>query len=560
MKKLELLLNAGKITILIIVFLFLIGNVKPYYEAKDAHLYEIVAVNLSNGIYSDTNNLLQETKRSEFVGSNWIQTNQGDTAIPISGAGLAVIGTFFYVLGGHVGLLLLSPIFAILLLIFTERIATNLFGKYVGLLALLFLATSNLLYRNSILLQTEAVFSVFFILGTFFLIKSLKTKKNYQFFLASLFFMFTAFIRTNGIIFFPIEIGVLIGYFAISNYPRIRISKSTLKTAVLILIPLIIFAGFYLAHNAYFYGDPFTNYLSQLESNTSYETDVKSLVKFETQDFENAREYSKYFLPYQFPAVFNRTSENLENTLAEEWLGTLALLILSTILFVSLWKRKRRTELIVFAVLIAGNLWFFSSITTELRASVGVAARYMLPGFTLTSIIFGYLIIEFFRLNPQKNLIRKILKISGIIVLIGFFSVAFYFWPTMDGILNTGIDIANIEKFASRYPLDLEGLENNDVGLAANTDRIREYGVIPFILYPPNVISSDSVILLKKILQDGYDVYVLKEPTTKYEKDSLRFLINEHGFMIKDHSKSFCKIVIDEEGKFQKTDNICLEN
>lgn len=559
MKKLELLLNAGKITILIIVFLFLIGNVKPYYEAKDAHLYEIVAVNLSNGIYSDTNNLLQETKRSEFVGSNWIQTNQGDTAIPMSGGGLAVIGTFFYVLGGHVGLLLLSPIFAILLLIFTERIATNLFGKYVGLLALLFLATSNLLYRNSILLQTEAVFSVFFILGTFFLIKSLKTKKNYQFFLASLFFMFTAFIRTNGIIFFPIEIGVLIGYFAISNYPRIRISKSTLKTAVLILIPLIIFAGFYLAHNAYFYGDPFTNYLSQLESNTSYETDVKSLVKFETQDFENAREYSKYFLPYQFPAVFNRTSENLENTLAEEWLGTLALLILSTILFVSLWKRKRRTELIVFAVLIAGNLWFFSSITTELRASVGVAARYMLPGFILTSIIFGYLIIEFFRLNPQKNLIRKTLKISGIIVLIGFFSVAFYFWPTMDGILNTGIDIGNIEKFASRYPLDLEGLENNDVGLAANTDRIREYGVIPFILYPPNVISSDSVILLKKILQDGYNVYVLKEPTAKYEKDSLRFLTNEHGFIIKDHSKSFCKILI-EEGKFQKSDDVCLKN
>jgi len=247
MKKLDFLLNAGKIIVILVVFIFIVGNIEPYYEAKDAYLYEVVAVNLSNGIYSDTNELLQETKRFEFIGSNWIQTNQGDTAIPQSGAGLAVIGAFFYVLGGHAGLLLLSPIFAILLLIFTERIATNLFGKYVGLLALLFLATSNLLYRNSILLQTEAVFSVFFILGTFFLIKSLKTKKNYQFFLASMFFMFTAFIRTNGIIFFPIEISVLIGYFAISNYPRIRISKSTLKTAVLILIPLIIFVGFYLA-------------------------------------------------------------------------------------------------------------------------------------------------------------------------------------------------------------------------------------------------------------------------------------------------------------------------
>jgi len=560
-KKNDYLLNVGKIVILVVVFVFLVGNIEPYYEGKDAHLYGIVAVNLSNGIYSDTNNLLQETGRSEFVGSNWIQTIQ-DTAIPMSGAGLSVIGAFFYILGGYTGLLLLSPIFAVLLLVFSERIATNLFGKYAGLLALLFLATSNLLYRNSISLQTEAVFSTFFILGAFFLIKSLKTRKNYQFFLTSLFFVFAAFIRTNGIIFFPIEISVIVGYFVITN-PRIKITKSTLKTAVLILIPLIIFAGFYLAHNAYFFGDPFTNYLSQLESSTGYETEAGSLVKFETQDFENAREYSKYLLPYQFPAVFNRSSENLENTLGEEWLGVLTFLMLSAILLISLLKRKKRTELIIFSVLIIANLWFYSSITTELRASAGVAARFMLPGFTLTSIIFGYVIVEFFNLNLQgKKIVPrtiKSLKIIGFIVLIGFFSTAFYFWPTMDGILNTGINLENVEKLSSRYPLDLEGLDKNSVVVAVNADRVRDYGFIPFGLSNPDNLKGESVDLLKQIMQEGYEVYTLKESTTKLEKEYLRFLINEYGFTIKEHSESFCKIDFSDSQNLEN-DETCIND
>jgi len=586
MKKSDLALNIGKISIILLVAVFLIGNIIPYYEAKDAHLYGIAAVNLSNGIYSDTNELLEETGRSEFVGSNWIQTIH-DTAIPMSGAGLFVIGAFFYILGGYTGLLLVSPIFAILLLVFSERIATNLFGKYVGLLALLFLATSNLLFRNSISLQTESVFSVFLILGAFFLIKALKYRKSHQFFLASLFFVFSAFIRINGIIFLPAEIFVIVGYFIFTTIRQERLvnyknqiatskskiyitklfSKSKLKTGILILIPWIIFFIFYFSYNAYFFGDALTNYGSVESSNIGkiYETKPDSLLKFEKQDFENLKEYSKYLLPYQMPAIFNRSADNFENILGNEWLGGITLLILLSILLFSLFKKKKRIELLTFSALILANLWFFSAITTEHRASFGVAGRYMLPGFILSSIIYGFIIMEFFNfrgLTKKKSVIFsiKFLKVIVVILLVGFFFFAFYFWPTMDGIVNSEINFNNIEKFASRYPLDLEGLENNDVGMAANTDRIREYGVIPFILYPPNVISNDSVILLKKILQDDYDVYVLKEPTTKYEKDSLRVLTNEHGFIIKDHSKSFCKILIGEEGKFQKSDDICLKN
>jgi len=588
MKKSDLALNIGKISIILLVGVFLIGNIIPFYMASDAYLYGIAAVNLSQGVYSVTNELLEKTGRIEFTGGeNWIKTIH-NTTVPFSGAGLSVIAAFFYLIAGYPGIFLTTPIFAILLMIFIDRIATNLFGKYVGLVALLFLASSNLLFRNSISLQTESVFSVFLVLGAFFLIKAFKCRKNYQFFLASLFFVFSAFIRINGIIFLPVEIFVIAGYFILTTVRQEKLvnfsnqittsklkinvvnlfSKPRFKTVILILIPLIIFIIFYLSYHAYFFGEAFTNYgIVSTESsiNKTYEIEPYSLLKFEKQDFENLKEYSKYLLPYQFPAVFNRSSENFENVLGNEWLGIVFLLVLLFILSFSFFKKKKRMELLTFSALILANLWFFSSITTEYRASFGVAGRFMLPSFALCSILYGFIIVEFFNLTLQnrKKLVRKIvksLKVVVFIVLIGFFCFAFYFWPTMDGMLNTGINFGNIKEFASRYPLDLEGLKNNDVIVATRTDSISEYGVIIFDLDQADAIKDDSIILLKQIIQDGYDVYVLKEPTTEYEKDSLRVLTNEHGFIIKDHSKSFCKILIGEEGKFQKTDNICLEN
>ena len=464
MKKSDFVLNIGKIVIIIVVAVFLVGNIIPFYEADDAHLYGVVAVNLSQGIYSETNELLEESGRLEFVGANRIITIH-NTSVPMSGAGLSVVAAFFYLIGGYPGIFLTSAIFGILLMIFTERIATNLFGKYVGLFALLFLATSNLLFRNSISLQTESVFSVFFVLGAFFLIKALKSRKNYQFFLASLFFVFCSFIRINGIIFLPAEIFVIIGYIIFTairqeklvNYKNQMVvsqlkinftklfSKSKLKTMILILLPWIIFVAFYFSYHDYFFGEAFTNYgiiSSKANINAIYETGPESLLKFENQDFENLKEYSKYLLPYQFPAVFNRISENFEDVLGSEWLGALSLLILLTILTISLLKKKNRIELLTFSALILANLWFFSSITTELRASYGVAGRYMLPGFALCSIMFGYIIVEFFNLSLQRRrklvgITIKSLKIIVLILLIGFFFIAFYFWPTMDGIFSS---------------------------------------------------------------------------------------------------------------------------
>ena len=74
-----------------------------------------------------------------------------------------------YAVFGIPGLVLLNPAITISLIFVSERISTKLFGKYVGLLTLLFLATSNLIFRNSLRLQSDIVFSVFILFLVAFL-------------------------------------------------------------------------------------------------------------------------------------------------------------------------------------------------------------------------------------------------------------------------------------------------------------------------------------------------------------------------------------------------------
>jgi hypothetical protein len=110
------LIDFSKIIIILIAAMYLIGNFTVYYEAKDAYLYGIEAVNFSEGIYSISNELLTETGKIEFVGDNYRKTIQGD-AVPSSGVGTPLLGTLFYILGGQYGLFYLGPILGILFLI-----------------------------------------------------------------------------------------------------------------------------------------------------------------------------------------------------------------------------------------------------------------------------------------------------------------------------------------------------------------------------------------------------------------------------------------------------------
>jgi len=540
----------------------------PFYDKQDApYQFALISVNLANGVYSISNELLQNTGNEEFVGNNWLKTNQ-NTAVPKEGPRLGLIGAVFFTMGSYYGLFYLTPIFAILLLISSERISSNLFGKYVGFLTLIILATSNLLFRNSIRLQSDVVFSFIILWAFFFLIKYFRGSKEKYLFFSTVLFAFGAIVRLNGIVFLPVEIIFLIGIFVFQKYNSGKKIpnkvRKYLKVTLYLCVPWLVVVSGFLIYNEHYFGTPVVTHL-ELNKSKNYESEPISLIQFEKQDFENLKAYSKYLLPYQFPAVYNSLDSNYDSVLGKNWLGIISTILLSAILIVSLKIKQKRLEIIILFLMILAHVWFFSAITTENRAEAGVAGRFMIPVFTFSSMMISFLIITGLKSNYFKNnvtrIVIKILKLLFVGIIVIFIVGAFYYSNPVQIIAENGVEFKNPQPYAARYPLDMEGLTKSSVILARNMDYALDYGVIPMKLAVPYAISDDSVILLKKILQDGYDVYVFKDSTKKQytQKDSLRVLINEHGFIIKDHSKSFCKILIGEEGKFQKTDDICLK-
>lgn len=70
--------------------------------------------------------------------------------------------------------------------------------------------------------------------------------------------------------------------------------------------------------------------------------------------------------------------------------------------------------------------------------------------------------------------------------------------------------------------------------------------------------SSDSVNLLEKIIKEGHDVNTFKIPFTVHEKNMINSLVNEHGFILKDYSKTFCKMELSYDKAV--SDENCINN
>lgn len=565
----------AKILIITVFTVYVIGSFEPYYQGTDSYLYGIISKNLSIGEYSISNYHLEETGRDEFVGGNWVKTVQ-DNAIPVGGIGLPIIATFFYIIGGNYGLFYLTPIFGILFLITGERVTTKLFGKYVGLLTLLFLFTNHLIFRNSLNLQTDVIFSLFFILGAYFLIKFLKDYQNYSIFLASSFFVISTLIRVNGIVTFPAEVAILGGVVIYKiimkkksvDFNRLSFKKATLS-GILLITPWIIFLIFWFSFNDYYFDDPFTNYrleARKFDPDIHGGSQVSSLLSIKYQDFENLKEFSQYLLPYQFPALNNQLDNQSDLVFGEKWLGIIFIVILAIILFTSLILKKNRKEILILAILALSVVWFLSSITTEGRAELkSLPARYMIPSFALTSMIFSLAIVnvlksDFISEKIGKNFL-KILKIFIICILSIFFIFAFIFFPPTQGYLDKEIKFNNPVLFAEKYPLDLEGLNEYSIVLARQSDYAIDYGVTPFNYVEKREISQKSMELLHELIRDGNGVFVFKEETNGRETEEISTMVNEYGFVLKDFSNTFCKIEINShEDKILNSDLDCLRN
>jgi len=367
------LLKIVKITIIVFISFSVLGHFIPFFEGSNSYFYGIASILFTEEGVTKSNPFLEKYETNEFLVENWLRTDQNEM-VPVSGHGLITLGGIFYFFGGYFGLYYLSPIFFIILLVVSERIATNLFGKYAGLITLILLSTSNLLFRNSIQLHTESLFCLMFILGTYFLIKFGRTNQSYLILIASAFFAFSTTVRLSGIISFPIEFFILT-VFIINHYltnkkiKKERSNRIRNKNSIafsLAAVPWIIFFLFFAYGNISNFGEPVITLGTQNEAyNRLFDESPLSLIEFEKSDFENVKEYSKYLLPYIFAGAFNNIDDNGENILGQNWIGFIPLIILGLIFISSYKSKNKKLEVFVIILLVFGTIWFYSSITSE---------------------------------------------------------------------------------------------------------------------------------------------------------------------------------------------------
>lgn len=595
----NLILNTVKILIIIFVSISLIANFSPYYHGIDSFVYGISAIDLANGSYGFTNKFLQETGDWEFIPNQWVKTIH-NTAIPIGGVGIYGIATIAYIIGGNYGLFYLVPIATILLLIFSERIATNLFGRFVGFVTLILVATDITIFNHGTQLLTDNIFTLLFILGVFYFIKFLHDGQERFILLSSVFFVASTFLRYNGIIVFPIEIILVIGNLVLfskittKNEPTnpinsssnifslTAISKKYIKINIFLIAPWIFFFLFLFSYNQYYFGDPFINYFDQSPWPNDYQRgSIESFFEFDNNRIEWIKLYAIELLPDKLHLDLQNLFLNyLGSFIGSVFEAFLLFAILIVGLVISIYDKQHRTELIVFILLILGLVALFSS---NLVTSMGGAeikttwTRYMIPLLPLVFMYIGFIIHRIWEKNLKNNIkskpiwIYSVLRIGFLAVIFYFFICSFYDSISFQEIVDFNFKINNPQVYAEENKNTNE-IPKNSIVFGGSARRALLHDGIP--LYPfwgywplireewrPDLVDTKPIDTLKKLMENGYQAFVLK-PKTDIEIQYYRYLESNYGIIQKIYSLNYCKIELIENFNenntaISKSDNIC---
>jgi len=586
MKSLEYFANNKKIQILVLVkvsiIIFtsfvIITNFIPFYNGNDSYFYAITTIDLANGSYGFTNELLKETGSDIFIPDKWVQT-QYNTAIPKSSTGLFGFSTISFLLGSYYGLFFLGPLFGILLLIISERIATKMFGELAGLVTLILVSTDAIVLFVSKNLLTDNIFTVFFILGCFFMIRFFQERKDRLIFLSSILFVISTFVRINGGVSFPIEIFAL-GIFSFfylkdrkteitsANYTLTRFisvnikSKKFFKTIIFIFIPWLIFLLFWFSFNDYYFGDPSVNYRESTlpeDSNLRFES---MAVNLSSDRFEWIKLFSSRLLPdyFQFH-LLDITDSDFTSPTFRNWSSLLVLAIFIPALALSFIYKKNRIEIIIFSAMILTTLLFYSARVDDpsntLWVSQSTQSRYMIMSFVLTSMIFGFMMENIWTYFRKISLIRTklfkiILKGFFLFLITMFLFYVFYESTSVQAILNSDFNFNNPFELADRYPLDTEGLSENSIIVMGNSKSL-DYNTIPYnpqlsrqftFEWNEKLIPTEPIEKLKKLHKDGYEIYTFKDEVSDNQRKYFQYLETGHGIILKEYSKTFCQMII----------------
>jgi len=310
------------------------------------------------------------------------------------------------------------------------------------------------------------------------------------------------------------------------------------------------------SYNDYYFGDPLTDWRSARILGTSGET--SNYHTFNENHIGSFMGFFKSVLPFPFAAT--NLPDVHDTILGKYWLGILTPVILASVLIITFRNKDKRIEAVVFTFFILGNLSFFAFASgADILLERGPVQRYVIPAFTIFAMLIGFLISQIFSgklLKISSSLSRRSIKLP-LVIFVVIVVMAFYLSSDILGEKVEKLKFKNPQELAARFPLDVEGLNSSSVLITGRGADSIEYGVIPFSKVYGSTL-KESVPLLKQIVTEGYDVYTLKNGSKIADKETFRELVEHHDMILKDYSKSFCKLSLVEDSNDKSTDKICI--
>lgn len=573
-------LDVIRILIFTYVAVILIGDFTPFYEGNDSHLYAEWGKRLANGSFEYSNELL-ETGSPEFIPMAHVKTIH-NTVIPAGFYGIYVVSAISYWVGGNYGLFYVGPIFTIILIFVSERIATRLFGDIAGIITLVLVSTDNAIIRFGEQLLTDSISATLIILGSFYFIKFLRERKYHHILFSSCFFVGSTFFRLNGLVYFPIEIILLIAFFVYDHfyYSKNGINlfkqkklifekinkKKFIKLSSYIILPWIVFFLIFFILNSFYFGDPLSTY-KDVQISTSDVTSSKfSFFSFDRERFEWIKFYSVGFLPdYFIFAILENANIDFDDSFNATWLSFFSFTILGLALIISLLIRTKRKEILVIITIVVSLLIFYSAefmhpfctTLSECQPTSFVRDRFSIPGLILSFMLVGFIFDSVYKINLKQififnsKIFSKVFRLSILFIIIFFLSSSVFSSTQFEKIIKSSFILKNPQEYAIRYPIDSEGLTNKSVIIGENKNYL-DYESIPFFPYVGvreileydqniEILPKEPIKVLKKIMNEGYDVFIFKEQSS-LDNWYLRYLETSEGIIAKDYSETFCKL------------------
>lgn len=375
--------------------------------------------------------------------------------IPISFIGLILIyGTIAKIFGIWI-IQYLTPIFAILCIIFLYLIIKQIFDKKTAIISsLLVLINPGFWYSSSKLLIHNVLFVSLLTVSYYFLILSIKNKKI-------IYFMFWGFFLALSLITRSSEfVWIFMGIILIMIFYKQKINYKIIITGIVLIIT--IFPVFY-----------FNKIHSGKYTKFSYTENVdKSIVQPGISNSKNINIFTK---TYNILFPFGINIKNISYVVYHFFLKlnwAFCLLLALSILILVL-KRKNLTKkeltfillwfLISLYLFIYYGSWIISDNAVTNSITIGSSyIRYLLPFFIISSVLIA---ISINKLKTNK------LTIIITSILIGIFANISYSMVYENGIDSEKNINKNINNFYNLKNLIIEKTENNSIILTNRSDK-----------------------------------------------------------------------------------------